>query len=394
MPTYSRPLTRWHWLVPAAVLAAGTAAVWIGDLDHAAAALFYSASDPTHWPTGYGQPWALLYRWGVMPAIVLAAAGLLLLARSYWGRRGGGTGGASAIDPAQRRALRRAGAMIVLSLALGPLLLVNGVLHETWGRPRPRQVVEFGGTRTFRPVLLPIRDRQAQSFPSGHAAAGHALLVLYFVWRERHPRLAWAGLAAGLGLGIVAGWARMAQGGHWLSDCLWSAGIVWFAAWAVARGMEWRSASSARRAPSAAPRAEPHPWAAAAYAAGAVGLCAWYLAFLPILERLDRSLPLPAGAREVRLELDGPPPLVHTAIGAGADAHITVTLSGRGAPWVALADRWEPAPVSNGVVRGRYGIAVAGYRSGHNLELWINAPAGVQVAVSTAAPAAGARSPK
>jgi membrane-associated phospholipid phosphatase len=35
--------------------------------------------------------------------------------------------------------------------------------------------------------------------------------------------------------GLLMGLARMAQGGHWPSDILWSAGCIWLCAW----GLNW-----------------------------------------------------------------------------------------------------------------------------------------------------------
>ena len=42
----------------------------------------------------------------------------------------------------------RAAVFLVLSLLLGPGLLVNVILKDNWGRPRPGSVVEFGGTQS------------------------------------------------------------------------------------------------------------------------------------------------------------------------------------------------------------------------------------------------------
>jgi len=369
MSTASRPLTRMHWLVPAVLLAAGTAALWSGDLDRRVARAFYSPTDPTHWPQGYEQPWAFLYRWGVFPAIGVAAAGLLLLAWSLGRKK----------RDANAQFLRRSGLTIVLGLALGPLLLVNGVLHETWGRPRPRQVVEFAGSQAFRAVLQPRWDPSAQSFPTGHAAAGYGLFVVYFALRQARPRLAWLGLATALVLGSVTAWARIAQGGHWLSDGLWSAGIVWFAAWLIARALERRPAKLPPNNRDDSPSGTFRTWGAAACGSGALILCAAYLAFLPLMERMDREIALPPGANEVQIEWSGPPAEVHLLSASGTVARITTTLSGRGAPWVGLADHWEPQAGPDGSVRGQYSISVSGHRLSQNLELWIAAPADVRV---------------
>lgn len=42
---------------------------------------------------------------------------------------------------------RRAAIFLLISLALGPGLLVNTVFKDHWGRARPSQIVEFGGPR-------------------------------------------------------------------------------------------------------------------------------------------------------------------------------------------------------------------------------------------------------
>jgi membrane-associated PAP2 superfamily phosphatase len=385
-PASPRPLNRWHWLLPALVLAAGTLAVWLGDLDRMAAAALYNPADATGWPIGYGQPWRFLYRWGVVPAILLGAAGLLAYAQGCLGARKGGRG-AGGQAPAN---LRRAGLLLVLSLALGPMLLVNAVLHETWGRPRPRQVTEFGGAKTFLPVLVPAWDRGAQSFPTGHAAGGFSVVALYFVWRGRRPGWAWGALGGGLALGGLTAVARMTQGGHWLSDGLWSGGIVYFSAWAVAKALEARPAAPGAKAGSPQARLSadpPRPIRAALAAAGALALCAGYLAFLPLLARVDRDLPLPQDVHELVLDVSAPPVQVHTRTAPGPGVRVTVTWSGRSGPLARLEDRWEPQAAPPGTLAGRYTVAVTGYRSRQNLELWVAAPPQVRVTVRTAAPA-------
>jgi membrane-associated phospholipid phosphatase len=397
-PAAPRPLNRWHWLIPALALAAGTLAVWIGGLDRLAAAAWYVPDDPTGWPIGYGQPWRFLYRWGVVPAIVLGAAGLLAYAWGCLPPRGRLPPGhripgrpPPGAGRAAQRAWRRAGLLLVLSLALGPALLVNAVLHETWGRPRPRQVVEFGGTKAFQPVLVPAWDPAAQSFPTGHAAGGFAVMALYFVWRGRRPGWAWGALGGGLALGGVTAVARMAQGGHWLSDGLWSGGVVYFSAWAVAKALADPPARLAGTVPPPdAPRTDvPRPVRAALAAGGAVALCAGYLAFLPLLERVDRELPLPLGIHEVVLELSAPPASVHTRTASAPGVRLTVTWSGRSGPWATLADRWDPQPAPPGTLAGRYTVTAAGYRPRQNLELWVAAPPDVRVTVRPAGPAGG-----
>jgi len=124
---------------------------------------------------------------------------------------------------------------VMLSLCLvmfiGALFISVFVLKEHWGRPRPKQVTEFGGKLDFRPYYLPTplkRTMPAKSFPSGHSTCGFYFLSLYFVGRRFNSRLLKIlGLSVGLGFGTLLSVVRIAQGGHFLSDCLFSALLMW-----------------------------------------------------------------------------------------------------------------------------------------------------------------------
>lgn len=108
---------------------------------------------------------------------------------------------------------------LLIVLLLGPGLLVNVLLKDHWGRARPNQVIEFGGTSRFTPALVPSREcRRNCAFVSGHAALGFYPLSLGFVF----PRWRRFWLAGGLGLGGVAGYFRILQGAHFLSDVVFA----------------------------------------------------------------------------------------------------------------------------------------------------------------------------
>ena len=49
------------------------------------------------------------------------------------------------------RQYRRSCLLLVLAVALGPGLLVNGLLQPLWGRPRPRHIEQFAGTQRIAP---------------------------------------------------------------------------------------------------------------------------------------------------------------------------------------------------------------------------------------------------
>lgn len=110
-------------------------------------------------------------------------------------------------------------ALLLLVLVLGPGLLVNGILKEHWGRARPLDCQEFGGTRVFSPAFVPS-DQGGNSFSSGHASGSSYWVVVALVLAPR--RRLWLWLA--LGYSLLVAWARLAAGGHFLSDIL----VSWF----------------------------------------------------------------------------------------------------------------------------------------------------------------------
>ena len=122
------------------------------------------------------------------------------------------------------------------ALALGPGLLVNVLLKVEVERPRPSQVVEFGGPQAFVPAFaVPPPDAYGASFVSGHAAIAFWLGALAWVFPRR--RRAW--LIAGLGAGALMGATRMSAGAHFLSDVVFAGVAVYLtaalAAWLTAR---------------------------------------------------------------------------------------------------------------------------------------------------------------
>lgn len=173
------------------------------------------------WYLADEAPWRWLYDYGELPAIGLALGAFCVLVGSRW-RQGWCSH--------RRRCL-----FIVLAVALGPGLAINGVLKPTWGRPRPRQVTEFGGDKAYRPWYQPAGLSAAanKSFPSGHAAMGFVLVVGVVLLPCRGAGLRWAWVAGALGYGGLMGLGRIVQGGHFLSDVLGSAAVVMVVIWGL-----------------------------------------------------------------------------------------------------------------------------------------------------------------
>ena len=128
----------------------------------------------------------------------------------------------------------RAAIFLLLSLALGPGLVVNTVFKDHWGRARPSQVEEFGGTAQFTPAPLPS-DQCARncSFPAGHPAMGFYLISVALLVPERRRRR--AAIAGAIALGAAIGVVRMAEGGHFLSDVVFSGFTVGGVSWLLHR---------------------------------------------------------------------------------------------------------------------------------------------------------------
>ncbi|MBK1648834.1 phosphoesterase PA-phosphatase [Rhabdochromatium marinum] len=112
--------------------------------------------------------------------------------------------------------------LLLALLALVPGLLVNQGLKEHLGRARPVDLSIFGGTKSFTPAFVPS-TQDGGSFSSGHAAAAFFLVVV--AAELRSVRSIWFVLALSYALSI--GLIRIASGGHFLSDVLASALLVW-----------------------------------------------------------------------------------------------------------------------------------------------------------------------
>lgn len=154
----------------------------------------------------------LLDKYGYIPALVMSLLSTFVLIAGFRNCR--------------FEKFRKIALLFLLTIAVGPGLIVHGVFKEHWGRPRPHDIVEFGGTFTHLHVLQSSYGR-GKSFPSGHSALGFILLVPYFFLRKKNRKTALSFLALGLCYGTLRGIGRMAQGAHFASDVLWSAGIVY-----------------------------------------------------------------------------------------------------------------------------------------------------------------------
>lgn len=130
----------------------------------------------------------------------------------------------------------------LITLLVGPGIIVHNVFKDQWDRARPRHLTEFGGDKQFSPAWV-ISDQCERncSFVSGHAAMGFYAMILGWLLSSRR----W--FYTGVAIGAVVGLVRVVQGGHFLSDSILAGFMVYWTIWLFAKwmripnpGEEWK----------------------------------------------------------------------------------------------------------------------------------------------------------
>lgn len=195
---------RWpYWLLP--ILAVLLITPWSADIDLSISHYFYD-----HSQFQSSAFMNFVYKYGIIPAWITVAIAFVLLFFRQW---------------------RLAGVYLLLTLAIGSGVIVHALLKENWGRPRPKQITEFGGEQEFRSYYQPhfnVNAPPSKSFSSGHVSVGFyffALIILGTHYRMRSLR--YLGIFLTLLLGGVLSYVRIAQGGHFFTDIIFSALIMW-----------------------------------------------------------------------------------------------------------------------------------------------------------------------
>lgn len=201
---------KWHVGLPLVLLLLFTP--WSSTIDQLFAQWFFQHGQFSNHPF-----WLAIYSYAILPAWILAVGAALGYLFSFF--------------YAALRPWRLAALFLVLALSIGSGLVIH-TSKEYWGRPRPKQVQIFGGQQPFRPYYQPNFFQQpepSKSFPSGHASMGFYFFSLILLGRHYRNRLLYAvGFILSFLLGGLLSLARIAQGGHFLSDVLISALVMWF----------------------------------------------------------------------------------------------------------------------------------------------------------------------
>lgn len=212
-----------QWLIPLLLMILLTPFTpW---LDLKIASLFYDPNSPSvdHFISNPFLDW--IYVYGLLPGQILGVASVVVLLLSY--------------VSSYFKKWRSPALVIVLTLAIGAGFIAHVLLKDEWGRPRPKQVSEFSGSQPFRAYYEPNFFNQpepSKSFVCGHCTMGFIFFALALVGKRiQNPTLYHISMAVAIALGTLLGITRMMQGGHFLSDVLWSGLIMWFTALA----MDW-----------------------------------------------------------------------------------------------------------------------------------------------------------
>ncbi len=178
-----------------------------GDLDIKLLSIFHSSAG-TPWPHASWPLWRALW-FGTIPALAVTAGALTAFIMGF--RR-----------PVLAR-WRRHCLYLMLVMVIGPGLIVNTIFKDHFGRPRPRQVTQFGGEWQFQRILEQGAPGRGKSFPCGHSSTGYYFVAFYFLLRRRHKLLAALTFTGTAIFGTLIGLSRLAAGAHFASDVLWSA---------------------------------------------------------------------------------------------------------------------------------------------------------------------------
>lgn len=314
------------------------------------------------WPRGDEPLWRLIYEIAALPAIGVGAAAILILVAGF--RR------------VEWRRWRRVAWFFLALLILGPGLIANLWMKEQWGRPRPREVEEFGGRAPFESVFAMDFSGEGKSFPCGHATMGFFFVGAWFLLRKARPGLGLLCLVLALLWGGLIGYARMIQGGHFPTDVVWSAAVMWIAAALLfyLLGMDGAVLSEAPDGIRFPPGGRPIPLGAKI--GGGLALAVLVLAAL-----------LGTPYREVRdLAAREDPGGLHPVKGS-----VTVWLGdsdvipapavriegeawGHGVPTSKIADRWEESLEEGGGWRFKYHQRPSGYLTEIRQRLRIGIP--------------------
>lgn len=205
------------WILPTFLLAA--IAPLTPYLDMSFESYFYHQTQP---PGFHINAFCnFMFKYAIYPAQLTALMAFLVFTLSFF---------VNVFKIWQRPALA-----LTATMAIGAGFITHTVFKDHWGRPRPKQVIEFGGHQAFRPFYKPNIFHQpepSKSFPCGHCTMGFYFFSVALLCRRLQYRsLFYFFFVFAMAFGLAFGIARMKMGAHFFSDVLATAVIMWLTAY-------------------------------------------------------------------------------------------------------------------------------------------------------------------
>jgi len=213
-----------------------TVPFWVFNMDIHIQHFFYNESQG--WLYDNNPAVLILYNYGVLPALICGAIASVVFGLGF---------AYSNLVKFRKQAL-----LIMLVLLLAPGFIINVALKNYSGRPRPREITEFGGPWKFKYPLEFGVPGKGYSFPCGHCSMGFLFYAFYLMYKGRDRFKSNAALGASLLYGAAMGAGRMMQGAHFASDVLWAGGITIITAEIVYYGILKMNKQYAQAVPQAA----------------------------------------------------------------------------------------------------------------------------------------------
>jgi membrane-associated PAP2 superfamily phosphatase len=114
-------------------------------------------------------------------------------------------------------------------LSMGICTAIVTPLKDVTAIQCPWDLQEFGGRELYAPLFGHHEPtaHPGRCWPGGHASSGFVFFALFFLLRDRKPKLARIAFAAAFILGSILSLGRMMQGAHFLSHNVWTALFDW-----------------------------------------------------------------------------------------------------------------------------------------------------------------------
>jgi lipid A 4'-phosphatase len=109
--------------------------------------------------------------------------------------------------------------LYIVFYAFCAIILIEYGVKEIWLRPRPEQIILFGGTQPFLEVFQSLPKGNFHSFVSGHTSVWFGLICIGYTVFPQHRQF-W--IITSLLLGCCMAFLRICVGAHFLSDTIFA----------------------------------------------------------------------------------------------------------------------------------------------------------------------------